>query len=167
MVTVIAAAQEAQRGWGGPLALLAAAAGLFALHVVVTKIRNPSPTPPRGRGQIENPQVEVGSDPADPGGDPGWWGRIVEENGVRVRKVQQVWRTGSSELPPAPDDEPDGEVDLDLEDNALPIGAWMLARDTGAGTNELIRTAAARYRVSESTAKRALREARAADRGEN
>ncbi len=165
MVIVIAGAEEAQPGWGGPLALLAAAAALFALHVVLKKIRNPSPTPPRGAGSREKPQVEAGSDPGDPDDDPGWWGRIVEVNGVRMRQVRQVWRTGSAQLPAAPADQRSGEddeLDLDLEDTREPIGQWMAARDGLVGTNELIRQAAARYGVSESTAKRALKAARAA-----
>ncbi len=166
MVTYLAAGGAAQQGWGGPVAILAAGAALYLLHVVMSKIRNPSPTPPRGAGSREKPQVEAGSDPNDPDDDPGWWGRIVEVNGVRMRQARQVWKTGSAQLPPgpenAPDSDTDDELDLELDDGREPIGQWMLALDRTVGTNELIRQAAARYRVSETTAKRALRAARAA-----
>ncbi|MEV4708885.1 hypothetical protein [Actinoplanes sp. NPDC049316] len=169
MLTIVmtAAQAEPQRGWGGPLAILAAFAGIGLIHLFMERRRSPSPTPPRGRRSGVNSQVTAGSDPVDPGADPGWWGQIVEVNGVRMRKVRQVWRTGSTRLPENAAEPPEDDgVDLALDgpgeaaSEPQSLDAWLAEHDGQAGTNELIRQAAARYRVSESTAKRALRQVR-------
>lgn len=160
-MVLVQAAGEPQRGWGGPVAILTAFALIGLLHVVLERRRNLSPTPPPTPGSQASVQVNAGSDPDESGDDPSWWGRIVEVDGVRMRKFRQVLRTGSSELP-SPYVPPDDVVDLHLEDDTLPIGEWMLARNSTSCTNDLKREAAARFRVSESTAKRAWNRAQRA-----
>lgn len=173
------ASAEPNRGWGGPIALLAAFV-IFRIVVmpagrwVMSKIANPSPPPALPAGSRLKAQATVGvtdDEPADT--EVGWWGRIVEIGGVRVRQAQQVWRTGSHELPPAePDEEPDEdpEIDLPLDDEDDDEGESVeeyigRARDLKVPYNQIVKVVMEYYDLSESTAKRRIRDVDAARRG--
>lgn len=155
-----AAAREASRGWSGPVAL-AVACAVFWLVVVpvvewVQRRRDPSPPPPRDPGVIE--QGHVVSDTAD----TGWWGQIVDVGGVRMRRVQQVLKTGSAHLPEL--DGADEEIDLSLDDGSESVESWVTRVDGTMPYAEIVRAGMDRFGVSESTMKRRIRDAR--DAGE-
>lgn len=146
------AAQEPQRGWGGPVALLIAVAAFIALatlHDAWMRRRGlPSPTEGDDPDDGVNPQVGSVSDTSDTAGDPGWWGRIVERGGRRVRVA----------APPADDD-----VDLALDDEPETLEEAVARLDAeGVPYAEIVRRVMADFRVSESTAKRRIRDSREA-----
>jgi hypothetical protein len=132
MLTV--AAEEVQRGWGGPVALVVACAIFWLFVVVHRKIKNPSPPPPVGpttkpiaagqrrpRPIVARPEpksdpdaglhetVFPGREAAD---DNPWYGRIVEAGGRRFRAAAHIARTGESPPPEAPRDDFDDALDL-------------------------------------------------------
>jgi hypothetical protein len=166
------AAAEPNRGWGGPLAILAAFA-LFRVVVmpvgrwVMAKIGNPSPTPALPTAERVKVEATVGftePEPVEP--ESGWWGRIVERGGHRFRQAEQVWRTGDHELPPA-DDEPDGDPEIDLaldeeepEERGETAEEYIArARRLGISHGQIVKVLMEYYGInSESTAKRRIRE---------
>ncbi|WKU03766.1 hypothetical protein [Micromonospora sp. HUAS LYJ1] len=158
-VLLAAAADEPTRGWGGPIAL-----GIVGV-IYVTAVtlhdrwlrRDPSPTEGGDPDTGVNAQVSAVSDTDDTTRDTGWWGRIVEVDGRRVR---------AGERKPAP---ADPEVDVDLDDVAEDepeeqetveevIGTML---DRGHGYADIVRTIQEEFDISEATAKRRIRDVRA------
>jgi hypothetical protein len=179
-VLYAAASAEPARGWGGPVALLVAFL-IFRIVVmpagrwVMSKIGNPSPTPALPTAERVKAQATVGVTDDGSGSDAGWWGRIVEVGGVRVRQAQQVWRTGSHELPPADDDEDDDleedpEIDLALdEDEPEDEGEGETveqyihrARDLKLPYAQIVRVVMEYYDLTEPAAKYRIRKVDAA-----
>jgi hypothetical protein len=172
---LLAAATEPARGWGGPAALLAAFL-IFRVVVmpagrwVMSKIGNSSPTPALPPAERVKAQATVGVTDDGSGSDAGWWGRIVEVGGVRVRQAQQVWRTGSHELPPADDGEDDDldedpEIDLALdedepddEDEGETVEQYIArARDLKLPYAQIVRVVMEYYDLTEPAAKYRIR----------
>ncbi|MFC6017200.1 hypothetical protein ACFP2T_13410 [Plantactinospora solaniradicis] len=163
MLTI--AAEQVDRGWGGPIGLLAAVAvfwGLVEAHRYF-KIRNSSPTAPADDTDGINPLVDEVSDTDDTDRDTSWWGRIVDRDGRRVRQIEHVLRTGSSL--------PDDEIDLALDDEDPHVGTSANLPETqaefvdrldleGVPYAEIVRQAMERFRISEATVKRRIREVR-------
>ncbi|MEV6693354.1 hypothetical protein AB0M35_17980 [Micromonospora sp. NPDC051196] len=153
--TLLAAAEEPTRGWGGPIALGIAIAIYIAgatIHYNYRERRGlPSPT---GEGDTDfgvNPQVTVVSDTDDTSRDTtGWWGRIVERDGRRVRAAG-----------PPPDR--DEAVHLDLVDEEPETIEDAIGRmlDRGCPYAEIVRQVMDEFEVSEATAKRRIRDVRA------
>lgn len=171
-----ATAAEPARGWAGPVAILAAFVAFRLLMPVMRRLRdkinNPSPTlelPTAERVKVKATVGFTEPEPVEP--ERGWWGEIVERGGHRYRQARQVMATGSHVLPPA-DDEPDADLEIDLaldEDDDSPaeeveertetVEEYITrARRIGAPYSRILRTVVAHYGVSESTAKRRIRE---------
>lgn len=162
MTVFAAAAAEPHRGWGGPLAILAAFAAMGLIHVCMKRRKNHSPTPPAAGGHRVKPQVSEVSDTSDTSADPPWWGEIVTVGGERMRRARQVWRTGSADLPEEPADAEDGtEIDLEL-DEPEDVDAWVRHNLTAMKYAELVRVGMTKWGVSESTMKRRIADARKA-----
>ncbi|OKI47245.1 hypothetical protein A6A27_10375 [Micromonospora sp. CB01531] len=146
------AAAEPSRGWGGPVALLIAAVVFVAfatLHDVWMRRGLPSPTEGDDTDGGDTSQVSSVSDTDDTDRDTSWWGRIAEVGGRRVRVDQE------------PRDE---ALDLDLEDEkpeSLEEAVDRMDRQ-GVPYVEIVRRVMADYQVSESTAKRRIRDSREA-----
>ncbi|MCX5066885.1 hypothetical protein OOJ91_13620 [Micromonospora lupini] len=148
-IMLIAASSEPDRGWGGPIALLVAGA-LFLLFIGIQEYRDPSPTEDEGSGVKVNSQVSSVPDTDDTGRDTGWFGRIVERGGRRVRVVDELV---------------DDELDLDLDDDEEPEtieAAVARLVDARQPYMEIVRHLMTVHRVSERTAKRRIREYRQA-----
>ncbi|MFY1658590.1 hypothetical protein [Micromonospora sp. WMMD1274] len=160
LTTTIAAAatEEPGRGWGGPIALAIVAAIYIAgatLHYMWRERRGlPSPTDEDDTGTGVNAQVSAVSDTDDTDRDTGWWGRIVEHRGRRIRV---------DELPR------DHDVDLDLADPGSAPETLETAVDRmdrqGVQYMDIVRRVMEVYGVSEATAKRRIREVRAVRQG--
>lgn len=172
---LIAATANPPRSWAGIIAL---ALGYVGFRIVVffwVKWRQASPTPlSLPVGSQPKVQATVGVNTDDTDADTSWWGRIVERNGERFRVVKQIVTTGVSELPPADDD-----VDVALEaapedgsaDNEILRQEKLEEYIAGALAvpvpySHIVRIAVRHYGVSESTAKRRIREIREAQGGE-
>lgn len=154
---LLAAAEAATRGWGGPFALLAAGvafwAGVEARAWIRAKIDNHSPTPPTRPDTGVSSQVRSVSDTDDTDGDTDHWaGRIVEAGGRRVRQFGHIWRTGDSL--------PDGDIDDDREPEGIEEFVSRLDSAGGMTYTQIVRAAMDTYQVSEATAKRAIRRSR-------
>ena len=164
---LIAAAEEPSRGWGGPIAILVAGA-LFLLFAVAhdhfygragddeePDEALPSPTR-RARGVSRDTQVNSGVDTddteRDTDSDTGWWGQIVNVGGRRVRVTEPV---DVDELDDDGDDQEPEEEPVRIED------AIAMLEDRGVPYTEIVRTVREEFEVSESTAKRRIREVRA------
>ncbi|MFF0721360.1 hypothetical protein [Micromonospora sp. NPDC003816] len=151
----LAAAAEATRGWGGPVALLVVAVLYIAgatIHYGWLEKRGALPSP-ADDGDIDSgvkPQVSEVSDTDDTGRDTGWWGRIVERDGRRVRAAE-------------PAQERDEELDLELvdEEPATPEDVIGRMLDRGHPYAEIVRQVMDEFEVSEATAKRRIRDVRA------
>lgn len=202
-----AASAETPRGWGGPLALLAAFV-IFRVVVmpvsrwVMSKIGNPSPPPALPAGSRKKVQSTVGFTDDEPDRVRDYsWGRIgyerrreiaeepeelpagadperptrAERMRLLMAQARQVVTTGSSELPEEPDDEleyepeKDPEIDLDLgyepereTVNTLPktkaLEYITQSRDLMLPYRQIVGVIVDVYAVSESTAKRWIRE---------
>jgi len=161
---MILAAAEAPRSWSWLIAVLVAY-GLFLLFTpLIRKIRNPSPPPAIEGVRRTKVQASVGvteDEPAEPA-EVGWWGRIVESGGYRFRQAKQIMATGGLE---GLDEESDEEVDLSLDDEAEDdeqgekIEEYIArARGLRVPYNAIVRVVVDYYGVSESTAKRRIRE---------
>lgn len=151
---ILAAAAEPSRGWGGPVALLIVAAVYVTgatLHQSWMERRDlPSPTEEDDPSVAVSPQVGVVSD-TDDTNDGSLRGPIIERGGRRVRVYYKEEGDG-------------GEVDLDLggdEPETLEEAVARLDRQ-GVAYAEIVRRVMADYGVSESTAKRRIRDVRAA-----
>jgi hypothetical protein len=168
---LLAAATEPTRGWGGPAALLAAFL-IFRVVVmpagrwVMSKIGNSSPTPALPTAERVKAQATVGvTEDGSIGSDAGWWGRIVEIGGVRARQAQQIWRTGSHELPPADDPEEseageDPEIDLALDDDdeGETVEEYITrARGLKLPYNQIVKVVMRYYDLTEPAAKYRIR----------
>ncbi|MCX4474797.1 hypothetical protein OOK41_31550 [Micromonospora sp. NBC_01655] len=158
--TLLAAAEEPSRGWGGPIALAIVAAVYIAgatIHHHVRSRQDPSPTGEGDTSVSVKPQVSAASDTDDTTRDTGWWGRIVEVGGQRVRA------TGARTAPAR-----EADVDLDLDgddeqDEPETIEDVIDRLDfRGVPYAEIVATVMGGFRVSESTAKRRIRDTRAA-----
>lgn len=149
MITL--AAQDAPRGWGGPIALLVAAAIFVAYATLLDAWQRRrevhSPTEGDAPGVRVTPQARSVSDTDDTEPDTGWWGRIVVRNGKRIRASGPAVEVV------------DEELDLALEETLEDAIARM--EDEGVAYMEIVRQVMDEHRVSESTAKRAIREVRA------
>ncbi|AYF30591.1 hypothetical protein CSH63_24735 [Micromonospora tulbaghiae] len=154
----IAAAQEPARGWGGPVAILVAVAAFLLIAGVHyawqerQALRSPTDEDDTDTGV--NAQVSAVSDTDDTDRDTGWWGRIVEHRGRRIRV---------DELPR------DHDVDLDLAEPETAPETLETAVDRmdrqGVQYMDIVRRVMEVYGVSEATAKRRIREVRAVRRG--
>jgi hypothetical protein len=160
--TILAAAEEPTRGWGGPIALAVAVGTWYVFISVFHRVQearggrrtDPSPTPPAGRGVSDTTQVRAVSDTADTARDTGWWGRIATVAGKRVRVIEGTAEPVDEEVDVAlDDDEDERETEEDVVDR--------LDR-RGVQYHEIVSTLMADFRISESTAKRRIRDARAA-----
>jgi len=159
----IAVAPEPHRSWAWLAALLVAYGLFLLLTPLIRKIRNPSPTPAIEGVRRTKVQATVGvteDEPTEPA-EIGWWGRIVEVGGVRFRQVQQIMATGGLEEPPKADDDIDLPLDDEPEDDKQgeKIEDYIArARHLGVQYNQIVRVVVDYYGVSESTAKRRIRE---------
>lgn len=162
----LSAAAEAHRSWSWLIAL-AVGYGLFILLApLIRKIRNPSPPPAIEGVRRTKVQATVGVSKDEPDREPaeiGWWGRIVEVGGHRYRQAKQIMATGSHELPEA-DDQADVDVPLDDEEQQQDDGGEAIekyiarARGLKVPYNAIVRVVVQHYGISESTAKRRIRE---------
>jgi len=157
-------APDAHRSWAW-LAAALAAYGLFLLFTpLIRKIRNPSPPPSIEGVRRTKVQATVGvteDEPTEPA-EIGWWGRIVEKGGVRYRQAKEIMATGGL-AEPSEDDEVDvpldDEPDDDSEDQGEAIEEYIArARGLRVPYNQIVRVVVDYYGVSESTAKRRIRE---------
>ncbi|WP_431895899.1 hypothetical protein [Micromonospora haikouensis] len=165
-VLLAAAAEEPARGWGGPIALAAVAAVYIAgatLHHHFRTREDPSPTGEGDSGSGVKPQVTQVSDTSDTDRDTGWWGRIVEVGGRRVRTADGPAPTRDTDVDLDLDgDDAEGEEDEGEEDEAESIEdviGKML--DRGHQYAEIVRQVMEEFEVSEATAKRRIRDVRA------
>ncbi|MCX4470433.1 PqqD family protein [Micromonospora sp. NBC_01655] len=157
--TLLAAAEEPSRGWGGPIALAIVAAVYIAgatIHHHVRSRQDPSPTGEGDTGVSVKPQVSTVSDTDDTDRDTDWWGGIAEVGGRRIRVYG-----------PAPTAGREADVDLDQDDEEeedepetieAVIGKML---DRGHQYAEIVRHVMEEFEVSEATAKRRIREVRA------
>lgn len=161
---LLSAAAQPGRSWAGLIAL-AAAYVIFrvATWVWANVINKPSPARALPGVNRTNVQATVGVTPDDTSdterGELDWWGRIREVGGVRMRQVKQIARTGSSELPPA-EDEPDGDVDvsLDDEDQGEPVEAYIArCRELGVPYVHIVRVLEKYYELTVDQAKYRIR----------
>ncbi|XVU25836.1 hypothetical protein ACQPZJ_01890 [Actinoplanes sp. CA-054009] len=171
MITLVAETATPQRGWGGPIAIIAAFAVIGVMHLIKVRNKNqrtPSPTRPKALPRGAKTQVNVVPDTDDTDADTGWWGSIVDlGDGRRIRRVKAVLATGSSRLPE--DDEPvDGElveddIDLDLDEPDGPesLEAWVAEHLDRMGYAELVREGMRLWGVSERTVKRRIADEKA------
>lgn len=151
----LAAAAEPTRGWGGPIAL----AVVTTLWLVGANLHerwmrtHPSPTPGEEPGVSDTPQARAGADTddtdRDTDSDTGWWGRIVEVGGQRVRATRRP--------EPAVEDDEDDEDQAD-EETIEDVIDDLDRR--GVPYVEMVPQLMSRYRISDSTAKRRIRAAR-------
>lgn len=160
---ILSAPAADHRSWSWLIAALVAYGLFLLLTPLIRKIKNPSPTPALEGVKRTKVQATVGvteDEPTEPA-EIGWWGRIVERGNVRVRlqQAKQIMATGSAELP-----DPDEEVDVPLDDEAEEedgekIEEYIVrARDLRVPYNQIVRVVVEYYGVSESTAKRRIRE---------
>lgn len=164
MTTILAAGfstDEPNRGWAGPIALVAAFAFFWLvirpIYLRYRKIDNPSPPPGEVPEPTVTPQDQAGSDPRVTE-ETGWWGRVVERGGQRYRTFRHIAATGDS---PAHSEPRDDEIDLDLDVELEPIEEWIAKADVpGVVYNDLVRTGVRSYGVSAATVKRRIREHR-------
>lgn len=172
----LAAAQEAPRGWGGPVAILAAVVVFYLFATTHQRIRDarrtPSPTPRGGRGVRVKPQVRSVSDTDnttpdttdDTDAETDWWGRIVEVGGRRFRQARQIMRTGALDDEDDEFEHADDDVDLALDDEPETMEEAIARMDeAGVPYAEIVRAVMRDYEVSESTAKRRIRDVRASE----
>lgn len=160
----LSAAAEAHRSWSWLIAALVAYGLFLLLTPLIRKIKSPSPTPSIEGARRTKVQATVGvtdDEPAEPA-EIGWWGRIVEQGGLRFRQAKQIMATGSHELPDL-DDEEDLDIPLDDEteegDDGEKIDEYIArARGLRVPYNQIVRVVVEYYGVSESTAKRRIRE---------
>lgn len=152
------------RSWAW-LAAALAAYGLFLLFTpLIRKIRTPSPPPAIEGVRRTKVQATVGvteDEPSEPA-EIGWWGRIVEKGGVRFRQAKEIMATGGlAEL--TEDDAKDVDVPLDEEpgddEQDEKIEEYIArARGLRVPYNAIVKVVVEYYGVSESTAKRRIRE---------
>ncbi|WP_139135787.1 hypothetical protein [Micromonospora yangpuensis] len=160
MITYLAAADEPARGWGGPIALALVVAlyvtGTTLHHTWLQRHDDPSPTREADTDTGVNTQVNSVSDTDDTDRDTtGWWGRIVDVGGHRVRLTDR-------DRPDVDDDQDDDEDEDQGQDEPATIEsviAQML--DRGHQYAEVVRHVQEEFEVSEATAKRRIRDVRA------
>lgn len=180
--STLLAAGEQPRGWGGTIALAAAVlAYLLIIH---------SPTLARGAVSGVKSLVRGDADTADTAPDTASdtgrdtdyeWGRITHDTDVdtadtgpdtaprrgRLARLTHILRTGSS-LPQAPE-RSDGDV-IEPTEIIVPeprqetLEEFVLRVDCDTPYMEMVREIQRRYGGSEATAKRRIRQARAARR---
>lgn len=149
------------RSWAWLAAALAAYGLFLLLTPLIRKIRFPSPPPAIEGVRRTKVQATVGvtdDEPTEPA-EVGWWGRIVEVGGVRMRQAKQIMATGGLEDPA--EDEPDDDVDIPLDDEEQgeKIEEYIArARDLRVPYNQIVKVVVDHYGVSESTAKRRIKE---------
>lgn len=149
------------RSWAW-LAAALAAYGLFLLFTpLIRKIRFPSPPPAIEGVRRTKVQATVGvtdDEPTEPA-EVGWWGRIVEVGGVRMRQAKQIMATGGLEEPAEDDLDDDVDIPLDDEEQGEKIEEYIArARDLRVPYNQIVKVVVDHYGVSESTAKRRIKE---------
>jgi hypothetical protein len=164
----LAAAADTHRSWAWLFAALAAY-GLFLLFTplfqrIGNKIRNPSPPPAIEGVRRTKVQATVGvteDEPIEPA-EEGWWGRIKEVGGIRFRQAKQIMATGGlEEGPEHGDDDVDVPLDDEPEDDEQneKIEEYIArARGLRVPYNAIVKVVVDYYGVSESTAKRRIRE---------
>lgn len=174
MITIAEAAQPTQ-GWGGPAAILTAAAVCGAIAWGTTwvrdKIGNPSPRRGEDRGVSDPAQVRAvsGSDDTDPDTSRRGVGAMLAHiGGTPWLRVRQVLRTGSTAgwddhlVDDEPEPSPEGLVDAD-EPAEMTVEEYVhQCDDASVPYTAMVREIRRTWQVSESTAKRAIRQAREA-----
>jgi hypothetical protein len=149
------------RSWAWLIAALSAY-GLFLLFTpLIRKIRNPSPPPAIEGVRATKVQATVGvtEDEPDEPAEVGWWGRIVEVGGLRVRQAKQIMATGGLAELPAEGDAGPPEDEHEDDDEGEKIEEYIgRARDLRVPYNQIVKVVVEYYGVSESTAKRRIRE---------
>jgi hypothetical protein len=93
------------RSWAWLIAAVAAYVIFLFFTPLIRKIRNPSPPPAIEGVRRTKVQAKTGvtdDEPTEPA-EIGWWGRIVEQGGVRFRQAQEIMATGGI-AEPAEDD---------------------------------------------------------------
>jgi hypothetical protein len=150
------------RSWAWLIAALAAYGLFLLLTPLIRKIRNPSPPPALEGVRRTKVQATVGvteNEPTEPA-EVGWWGRIVEVGGVRIRQAKQIMATGGLEELTAEEGELEPpEDDTEEDDEGEKIEEYIgRARDLRVPYNQIVRVVVDYYGISESTAKRRIRE---------
>lgn len=177
MMTLAAAATGQPRSWAGIIALILGYVGFRLVVFFWRKWREATPTPlSLPEGSRPKVQATVGVNTDDTDADTSWWGRIVESSGDRFRVVRQIVTTGSAALPPGgDDDEVDVALDAAPDDDPLDVDGLPASRSEELNEyvrralaipvpySHIVRVAVKTYGVSESTAKRRIREVRAAE----
>ncbi|MEU4777454.1 hypothetical protein [Micromonospora sp. NPDC023633] len=158
--TLLAAAEEPQRGWGGPIALGIVVVVWIAgatLHDWWMRTRGlPSPTEGDDPDISVNAQVSAVSDTDDTGRDTGWWGRLITlPDGRRVRSIAPAAVPVDEEEDLDLDGAQDEEEPATIEDV---IGTML---DRGHPYATVVRHVMDEFEVSEATAKRRIRDVRA------
>jgi len=154
----LAAAEAPTRGWGGPIALaivvVVYVTGVTLHQTYLQSHEGPSPTEEGTPSVSVKPQVKAVSDTDDTSRDTGWWGRLTTlPDGRRVRVTGPV-----DEVDVDLDDEPDED---DEEEETIEDVIDRLDY-RGVPYVEIVASVMSEFRVSESTAKRRIRDARAA-----
>jgi len=158
----LAAVSDPHRSWAWLVATLAAYGIFLLLTPLIQKIRNPSPPPSIEGVRRTKVQATVGVTDDEPGepAEIGWWGRIVEKGGVRFRQAKEIMATGGLAEPAEAADE-DVDVPLDEQDDEQDekIEEYIArARGLRVPYNSIVKVVVDYYGVSESTAKRRIRE---------
>lgn len=163
----LSAAADPHRSWAWLIAALVTYVLFLFFTPLIRKIRNPSPPPAIEGVRRTKAQATVGvtkDEPAEPA-EIGWWGRIVEKGGVRYRQAKEIMATGGLAEPAEDGDE---DVDLPLDDDPEePEGDEQeekiedyiaRARYLQVPYKQIVRVVVDYYGVSESTAKRRIKE---------
>jgi hypothetical protein len=159
MVILLAAADDPQRGWGGPIAILIAFAVLGLIHLARQRSLGPSPTLTSTSGFSAESQVSAVPDTDDiaPDTDGDWWGRIVTIAGVRRR-------VGPGEL--LDEELVDGEVDLALDEpderEVETLEDWVYDNLERMSYGDIVAGGMQRFKVSRRTVTRRIAEAKSA-----
>lgn len=165
------AAEETSRGWGGPLAMLAAVAIFITFATLLDawqRRRDHSPGEGAGRGGVRvKSQVDTGFDTDDTDDDPGPdTGRERSGPGAWLRDFgRALWAREDRELDDEDEEEPvdDGQGDEEEDEEGPETIEGTIRRLTEQGIPYagIVRVLKREYRISESTAKRRIREVRA------
>jgi hypothetical protein len=152
------------RSWAWLIAAVTAYVIFLFFTPLIRKIRNPSPPPAIEGVRRTKVQAKTGvtdDEPTEPA-EIGWWGRIVEQGGVRFRQAQEIMATGGIAEPAEDDGEHvDAPLDDEPEDDEQheKIEEYIArARGLRVPYNQIVRVVVDYYGVSESTAKRRIKE---------
>ena len=144
---------EPERGWGGMLGIIAAAAAAYGIHraaqAIREKINNPSPRAGIGPGVSDSSQVSAVS-----------LSPVTRDTRRQKRRFVETTTPGTYRRVDAVDAGRDDAVDLDLDDGteADETLEEYVARAMAAGarSSEIVAQATAAYGVSERTVTRRI-----------